>query len=231
MAVLRVSQYNGLLTDDQVTVDAFVATAPKLADPNAAAMQLDGADPGYVLRESVADELEVGDPVGDAQSRYRTETAYVTENRLVARIPDMLIPSANVYFKVHEVVLVAQINREKLGDDSRVALREGMMAGVNWNDELIQFVPALADAVLGQQLCVGAADYALAKRVACRRADVRVEIPEGFPYPAKVCNATSFGVGFEAIQGELAAVAERPKAGGPGCPPETDPSTDTCAEE
>jgi hypothetical protein len=75
-----------------------------------------------------------------------------------------------------------------------------------------------------QPVCTDHGAYGAVKNVLCNFVDITAEVTGA----AAPCDALSFGMGFEARPARLGFILDTAETGLPTCPPETDPSLDSC---
>ncbi|TKC99112.1 hypothetical protein [Polyangium fumosum] len=213
--LLRVQGYNGASEDDQVEVGWYGSLGL------AASPEWQGADAWSIRQEFVAPMLE--DPYAP---RFIDGTAYVTGNKLVARLPEAPLPIADGTFTsmhaaLSNLVLMARIDRTANG---LYRLREGKIGAKLPVSELFPLLASFRD-TKGNPLCKNALLYPATRQITCRAADVLLADTTDKNKP---CEALSFAMDFEADPAMLGAVKPSPLLSA-GCPAETDPALDDCS--
>jgi hypothetical protein len=241
--IVRVQQYNGQANDEQVVVSLYASPGmqedPCLGpDPMPA---WDGSDRWPV--DSVSLETagaggfggsgsggEGGECVGGYgghqgydvdQPRFFDAAGYVAGGVVVANVPEAGLSFVNddgvVQIKLVAGFLTARI--EALADG--YGLRDGVLTG-RWR--LSDFFATLNRFTSGgEPLCTDSAIYALVKNAVCKFPDIAAEIDPNTP-----CDALSFGMSFSADPAQIGAVNVNPASNQGLCPPETDPTFDSC---
>jgi hypothetical protein len=218
--VMRVSDWNGLAEDPSVTV-SFGHTlygAPAEADGSAPELDWDGDVARYRRDGAEAaptwagadffwlrdDDFEGGDL---DQPMLRAETAWVTADQIVARLPDgirfivpLLITEAGGLNRVtlNEGLLVAKLSAD------RSALDEVIVAG-RWPETALRYEALVAG------YCMDHVLYDVAQDLFDTAIDVRAHAAMGDP--SEPCDAMSFAVRASANRGRVGgvvAVAEPP---------------------
>lgn len=223
LGVIRVSDYVGLVDDDQVTVDWYVGHLPEVGGLLPA---FDGTERWPIVESSVNGTAtsEMGDPdVTDFPPAVtRDVNAYVSRFRLVARFDNLSISFANFNFPAQDVVLTGTIERDAATQDWTIV--DALITGRSRADTLVEMLPVGAFETAGVSLCPGDANYDAVKQMVCSVADT---VLEDQVEPTGTCGATSFGMRFETVAATLGPVFPdrvRPEP----CPPDRDPADDTC---
>jgi hypothetical protein len=212
--VLRVSGYNGLPDDPNVTVAWFVGTDL----PNKPAW--DGTDAWPVRSYGVYDN-DVNKPASVDNN------AYVRDSVLVAGPKGVDGTSKEVPFQVSQDFL---INISGVFVTGRIApgptpgtfaLEDGILAG-KWsaNDVLRQLSGLL---IFGERVCPSSSSYKQIAQQICSNADVTLF--DGAP--TDPCNAISVGIAFTAAPAQIGPVNAEPTPV-QECKPAFNPETDGC---
>jgi hypothetical protein len=226
VGVLRISGYNGVPVDTQLTVDFYIGAVPK--DVGASKPTTDGTYEWPVDVNSVAGatDAEVGALV-TRDSRFRDEQAYVASNVLVARFDSLVLSS--LFGSAVEARRVVVTGRLQRGSSDQWELVDGTLAAVIRPEDLLAQVPRLAAKTrdIAIKLCTDeTAFYPSLKAVICGAADIR----SSSSAKATTCDAMTLGVRFAASPGRLGkgvVVEEDPSP----CAAEVDPANDTCETE
>ncbi|HVK67283.1 MAG TPA: hypothetical protein VM694_22515 [Polyangium sp.] len=213
--LLRVRGYNGASDDDQVEV-GWYGSLGLTASP-----EWQGADAWSIRQEFVAPVQ--ADPHAP---RFIDGTAYVTGNKLVARLPEAPLPISDgaftaMYAALSNLVLVARIERTATG---LFQLREGKIGAKLPVSELFPMLASVRD-TKGNPFCKDAFFYLATRQITCRAADVLLADTTD---KNTLCEALSFAMDFEADPAMLGAVKPSPLPSA-GCPVETDPALDDCS--
>ncbi|MDB4992670.1 MAG: hypothetical protein JWM74_102 [Myxococcaceae bacterium] len=209
LLMLRVSGYSGFAGDDKVTVEWFTPARPEKP-----------ADIGWDKPEHpVAIDSRSTDPTTSTPTALHVDrNAYVNNYTLVAKFDgDPSFRLANVAFKLHDVMLVAKMNREGTN------FEEGMIAGRVAQSELFSSLPEFTQFITGVPICTDNPNYPNVKKYFCIFSDVRVADTNA----AGDCDGLSFAVKFQTRNVTLGDVVD--DASLPMCPPASDTSHDTCA--
>lgn len=223
--IIRVRGYNGEAYDDRVRVEWFAATTVTHAGGAPTAAAWDGHDPwiAFDLWDSSEPAADAGADAAagarDPVAKYYDDRAYVTDHKLVARAPELLVPSA----LLSHAVMTASIAKVAGG----WVLRDGSMGGRLRIDAALRTIELFREAN-GQPVCTNSPSYRPRKMLLCSFADVSFTGPDDGTEP---CDAASFQWRFSADPAELAGVvghagivAQLP------CPPEVSTLNDTCTD-
>jgi hypothetical protein len=215
-AALRIRNYNGVFSDEQVDVELFVVHAPK--DIPGMTARFDGSDVWPLVAEWVAS----GDAGGAVAKVYDPE-AYVTGSQLVARLRGGALTFLNAPIEFLSATVTGTLAVDPGSQKWR--LTNGVFAGVTRSEEILRAIPHGAKATLGVTTCTDSMGYATVKKLLCSGADAVDQTGSGTTRP---CNLTTFGIGFQTMPVTFGAMLP---AATPDriCPPETDPGNDNCA--
>ncbi len=213
--LIRVSDYNGLPDDDQVSVSLFTTDGIAPAMP-----KWDGTDVWPIRNDSLAPNYPILPDPRDAATVLNA-AAYVTGGRLVGVFDGGATSTTRLSlnlpggFTLTLTTAIFSADLEKTATGWR--LGAGTMGGI-WNTaDIFKSLSAVRP-----PLCTDDAAYAIFTQRLCQFVDIRSGTPS--PQP---CDALSFGLAFTAdpiVFGaiELAGIA------GPGCPMATNPAFDSC---
>lgn len=212
--LVRVSGYNGLPDDDDVTVSLFTT------DGLGATPTWQGTDAWPVRTDSLLpDYQDLPNPL-DAATVLNT-TAYVSQGRLVGVFDgagsdqNRLSLSLEGGFSLELTYAIFTADLVKEG--SYWALREGTLGGLWALEEVFKTLSAIRP-----RLCTDDVAYKFFKDRLCQYVDGRA----GPPGPGE-CDSISFGLWFEAGAITFGAI-EDPSPPEMGCDPEFDPINDSC---
>lgn len=211
--LLRIRGYNGKADDPHVEVAFF----PSPGLPNQMTPLWNGTDEWPVTSQAVMNgDLE--------QPAYVADGAYVAGGVLVAAAPSVLLRLGSEEDTIGVQLTGGVITGTLAKGPSGWALTEGVLAGRWPIGNVFQALGSYRDGD-GNPLCtdVGLV-YSSVKSAICNGLDIL-----GDPTAAKnqPCDALSIGIGFTAQEGKIGAV-DPPAMSTPGCPPETDPTNDSC---
>jgi hypothetical protein len=215
-AIFRLTGYNGLSYDEQVTVEWFV---PAAATANHAAVDF-SANPAFQIAAGTADVAEGG---AGLVSHFVDRDAYVSGYRLVAHFAGAPIGISNVPIKTLDSLFTAHLQTQ----GQQLVLLDGVVAGHVLISELFKDMAQLSTTTgAGASLTVcrdTAIVYANVKTWLCSHTDTAIDLTSGQP-----CNALSFGADFVARSAQVGTLA-------PAQPTQTfcasgeNPAGDTCA--
>ncbi|MDI1478966.1 hypothetical protein [Polyangium sp. y55x31] len=213
--LVRVRGYSGERDDDLVEV-GWYGSLGLSASP-----EWQGADAWSIRQDFLAPT-----PMDPYAPQFVDAAAYVTDGKLVARIPDapfVVTDSAlaSIRAALSNLVLVARIEPTSAG---RFHLREGRIGAKLPVPELFPTLASFRD-TKGNPLCTDSPLYPATRQITCRAADVLMADTTD---KDTLCEALSFGMNFEADAAMLGPVMVPPVASA-GCPPATDPIADTCS--
>jgi len=214
-AVIRITNYNGTLADEQVNVELFVPQPPR-GLPENFAPRFDGTDVWPVIAEYVDNPASA-----DFHATLTEQTAYVTRQEIVARFGPGTISFLNMAIKFESAVLSGKLAFEA----QQWRLTDGVLSGLARSDELLRAIPYGAFETLGIKICSDDGNYANVKKLLCTGADAIDAARAGTNQP---CDLTSFAIGMETVPTKLgpALPAPTPEV---ICAPDADPGNDTCA--
>ena len=212
-ALLRIQEYNGEANDDVVRVALYPTPGLGMALP-----LWDGTDAWPIVQTSLGQLMTPDDPL------YFDAAAYVTDGVLVASLPTTVITLqgglSHLEFRLTGGGLSARIVDR---GDGTYALDEGMIAGRWESARVFEALGTFRDET-GSPLCTDdVLVYSIAKAAICNSRDILA----GIGGPTVPCDAVSFAMGFTSEPALLGAVVPPPMPT-PGCPPETNPATQTC---
>jgi hypothetical protein len=156
------------------------------------------------------------DGVSIDQPLYSDMNAYVANNVLVAEFPELRFrfsgPNSNLSVNVKSTTVMGLL--ETVPDGLGVRVTKGVMAGYWRIEDVFGGIASLV--ANGNALCNdGGLLYTQTKSVLCDFIDIALNPPAGEEI---LCNALSFGMGFETFPAKLGGVV----------PPEPEPNP--CAE-
>lgn len=224
--LLRIRGYNGEANDDRVELSWLVGLGIFGALGRAQKPQWDGTDAWTVASSCLAGpDGGAADPALGLEGntpRYADTKAYITEHRLVASLPDAEILLGGGPNRITFHLVGAYVVGDLVVDGAGYRLTNALLVG-QWRIE--DFFRALstyrnAD---GSPFCTDDSIYEIVKPTIC----ASVDIYSGTGTPTTPCDGFSLGMAFEAHPATLVDVADG-LAQTPGCPPESDPATDTC---
>ena len=216
--LIRISDYGGFSEDDRVQVDWFVPVPPSLGPAGSFVPAFDGTDEFPVA----ASELGPSDGM-TLRAAARDANAYVTQRTLVAKLDRVLIPMANVYFEVVDVVVTGDLVRD--AGTEQWTIEHGVVSGKARERTLIDVVPAIGFSISAVALCPTDPNFFGVKEVICAGADI---LFDGSSDPAAVCDGMSVGIAFETAPARVGEPAELPDPAQP-CPTTVSPSERTCS--
>jgi hypothetical protein len=208
LVMFRVTGYSGFAADDKVTVEWFTPARPKKP-----------ADIGWDKPEHpvVIDSSSVDRAAAATTALHVDTNAYVNSYTLVAKFDGPSFRLANVAFAIHDVVLVAKMNREGTN------FEEGMIAGRVAQKDLFTSLPGVTQFITGAPICTDNPNYPNVKKYYCLFADVRLADDD----VGKDCDGLSFALKFQTRNVALGEVVDDPDVS--PCPPASDTSHDSCA--
>jgi len=214
-AVIRITNYNGILADEDVNVELFVPQAPR-GLPQTFVPRFDGTDVWPVNAEYVDNPTSAG-----VSAKLKEVEAYVTRQEIVARFGPGTISFLNMPIKFLSAVLSGKLVFEA----QQWRLQQAVFAGFARSDELLRAIPYGAFETLGIRICSNDDTYPNVKKLLCTGADAIDATGGG---PNRPCDLTTFALGIETVPAKLGAALPPPP---PEviCPPEADPGNDTCA--
>ena len=214
-AIFRLSGWDGLSYDEQVTVEWFVpaaATAAQVAPDFS-------ATPMFSIAPGTADATAGGGLV----SHFIDRNAYVSGYRLVAHFSGPPIGISNVPIKTQDALFTAHLQM----DGDQLQLLDGLVAGHVGIAELFDDMALLSTTtVAGAAVTVcrnTALVYSNVKRWLCGHTDTAIGTGSGQP-----CNGLSFGAAFVARPAQIGSLAPAVPAK-PLCAMGENPAGDTCA--
>lgn len=212
--LVRVSGYNGLPDDDQVSVSLFT-TDGLMAPP-----VWNGLDVWPIRPDSLASDYALYPDPRDAAT-VLNPSAYVTGGRLVGVFDGAEGSSNRLSLNLNGgfalTLTTAIFTADLVEGPSGWRLDNGTMGGV-WN--LTDVFKSLS--AIRPPLCTDDSAYVFFKSRLCQYVDIRSGPPS--PQP---CDALSFGLSFTADPIVFGPVSP-PVTPEPGCTAETDPVDDTC---
>lgn len=205
--LIRVSGYNGQADDSNVRVD-WLPSSKTMAPP-----LWDGTDVWPIYVDSLTASMT---PL------YFDTDAYVTNNQLVFSLPQAAMRMTNgltiLGLQIDNGTVVVPIEKDGTG---RFALRNGIFAGRMPVGNLFQMLTDFRDHN-GAPFCAAGNPFYLSTRDAfCRIPDIQA----GFAQPNKICDAASFGLGFDAEPIADVGAVTSPLMASMYCPPGEDPYT------
>ncbi len=226
LAIFHVIGYSGFAADDKVEVRWYRALKIDPRSPRTKPAW-DGQDKWIVSTQSAIDlAVDAGstlerDPITIVSSVVDTN-AYVNNFRLVAHfsgeIPITFVGTAAI---LHGAVFVGEL--KPLGQGAW-SIASGIMSTRISGVGMLAFLPGFAANFLGAAMCKNDANYPTLKTLFCSFVDLPLNVPSD---PEHDCAALSTQMRFTAkpatIVGVAAPTDERL------CPPQDDPSTDSCS--
>lgn len=214
--LLRISDYNGQANDPEIRL-AWYGTYGFVGLPT-----WDGTDVWPIIESSVVPLAEGGDGTIDSP-RSQDDHAYVADSTLVASLPAdselVLAGGASRMALRFTGALVTGTIHDEAG---RWTLQDGLIAARLSEEDLFYSLSSLRDE-LGEPYCTDSVYYLGAKPVLCQARDILST--QGTA--SQPCDALAIGMGFvawAALPGAVVPAVQPP----PGCPPETDPTDDSC---
>lgn len=211
--LIRIRGYNGKLDDPAVDVAIFPSSG---IDPGPV---WNGNDAWGVSVQSVSDgDLE--------QPLYPSAGAYVSQGTLVAALPSVLMKLGGEEDTITLHLTGGVLTGHLVSGPGGWTMTGGVLAA-RWKDkDLFEALSSYRDGN-GKPICTDSAiSYATAKTTLCKGLDILADPSGARSLP---CDALSIGLGFTAQPAKLGAI-EATAMPTPGCPPETDPATDSCGE-
>lgn len=233
--LVRIRDYNGGANDDQVTLSLHPSPG-RDTDPCGGPKQpsWDGTDTWPISSVSIRalGGGGMGGGMGGAPAcgnngfdpddpLYADSNAYVTNYVVVANVPDLALQFVSdddsVAVRLTAGFVVGTLRQEANG----WALRDGVIVG-RWRlSDLFAMVGQITSQ--GQPICTDHPVYPLIKKSVCKFPDIASTLAG----PTAICDALSFGLGFDAEAARFGAVI--PQQPAPSlCPPATEPALDNC---
>ena len=214
-AIFRLSEYDGLAYDEQVTVEWLVPAAADADDPAPDFSK----SPVFSIAPGTADSIDGG---AGLVSHFIDRAAYVSGYSLVAHFSGAPIGISNVPIKTQDTLFTARLQT----NGPALQLLDGVVAGHVRISELFADT-ALLSTTTGAGASVAvcrntAIIYPKIKRWLCGHTDTSIAAGAGQP-----CDGLSFGASFVARAaqvGSLALAAPQKML----CPKGEDPAGDTC---
>lgn len=209
--LVKVSEYNGGVDDDQVEVALYTTPGTGGVAPS-----WDGMDAWPVASISLVDGMSIDQPTN------KDSKAYVTNGVLVAHLS-----AATVIFQGSGVHLQADLGSVifsatlEAKDTGVAQLVSGTLSG-SWTETALFQTLSTLRVNGGMKLCVQDTYYDSAKKALCDEFDL-----SSTGTPDAPCDALSFAVGFEASPALLVGVQPFQPLSAP-CDPAKDPTTDHC---
>lgn len=215
--LFRVKGYNGTANDAQVEFDWYLSTGFDKTTASKPAWQ--GGDAWKVTASNV-NGANIDDPL------YRDTHAYVSDNMLVASIPEIpiLLPTGglgHISFTLSGAGVLARISYDP--ELKTYRLIDGQVVGRIKLTDVFKTISSFRDNK-GKPLCTNSPFYGLTKNNFCASADI-LAAPGT---PSLPCDAISFAIGFTADPAVFGVVDATAPPTTAGCPKETDPATDKC---
>ncbi len=215
--VLKVRGYNGEANDDQVTL-ALIGTHQFGVVPP----KWDGTDTWPA--SSTSFEKNAQGEVDPEKPLYLDTEAYVTNNVLVASLPETHIDLAGIESRIAIRATGGGILARIAKDERGWRLDKGLVTGRLGHKEVMEMVASYRSDS-GEPLCTDDAFYCAAKLAFCDGLDIL----KGLGNAAQPCDAISFAIGFFAEPASIGNVLE-PKPATANCAPGTSPELDSCFE-
>jgi len=212
IGIVRVRGWNLQNDDDKVTVDWYVPV--KYGAP----ARLDGSDAWPVRRSSLKLGAQTTGIFTD--SRFHDDAAYVSNYRLVAHLPlqtPLLIK--DVDFVTQGITLVMTLTPY----DGGPHIVDGTFGGFVKLRDVFHVTPQVTTNLFTKICNDNKIIYPLVRTYFCRFAD---SLADGRHDPDAPCDAITMGGFFEPTPVKLGPEADDPPSD--PCPPETDPTNDTC---
>jgi hypothetical protein len=160
------------------------------------------------------------------EPRFVDVQGYVTNSVFVANLPDvelvMLGDDSGSNVKLTAGFMTGRLEQD--GTTGRWAMHEGLLVG-RWR--VADVFRSLSVMVTGggYPICTDHTIYGLVKSAVCKFPDIASTLGG----PTTPCDAISFTMGFEAQEAQFGSVYV-PVGEPEPCPPDTDPSNDTCED-
>lgn len=214
----RVKGYNGMANDAKVELDWYLSTG--FDRTTVSKPQWDGTDK-WKIAASHVNNSNLEDPI------YRDTHAYVSNNMLVASIPETPIPLpvgdlGRLSLTLSSAGLIARVLYDT--EYKAYVLVDGQVVGRIKLTNIFKTLSSFRD-TKGKTFCTNNPFYGIAKTDFCDSADI-LSVPGT---PSLPCDAISFAVGFTADPAVLGAVDATVPSTTPGCSKETDPAGDKCS--
>jgi hypothetical protein len=207
--LIRISGYNGMPDDDQVTVATYVAS--NLNQPP----QWDGNDAWPISASSVKGN-DIDDPA------FVDPDGYVSNGQVVASLPrsEMVVSGSKsqLSFIITGGGILAPLTQGPNGWE----VNGGMLLGRVKESDLFYALSTYRDSD-GEGFCTTDFTYSAAKDILCKGRDIHTEVVG----PTAPCNANSLAAGFVASPAKFGGVTPAPPPT-PGCSPAADPINDAC---
>ncbi len=216
-ALIRITNYNGAVADEDVDVEIFVPHIP-LNVPQMFVPRFDGSDVWPVIAEYVENPM-----AAELHAKLKDTEAYVVRSELVARFGPGTISFLNMPIRFEAATLSGTLELDPQLLQQR--LTNGVLSGYARSDELLRAIPYGAFETLGIKICSTDGNYPNVKKLLCTGADM---IDPASGAAGRTCNLTSFALGIQTVPVKIGAALPAPP---PSviCPPEADPGNDTCA--
>ena len=226
--LVRISDYNGLPNDLQVTVAIYPSPGIRNDPCNAPDSQTTwrGDDRWPISESSLLDVSPDTDCDGTDVpidvAKFLDVDAYVSDGTLVASLPQ-----AGLLLPIDDGTTPLQLTAGFIAadliefDDGQWRLDNGILAG-RWRvDDLLAVLSKVQSG--GEPLCTDHDLYPLLKQAVCSYPDIASSLGG----PTTPCDALSFAMAFTAEPAALGSVLADPEETS-FCPPETDPANDGC---
>ena len=233
--LLVITNYNGKPDDPQVTVDFYVSDGlSRDADGGIPKPKFDGTD----LWTRDINSLQGGQANG--QPQYSTDTAYVSNNVVVANFTQLPISFGDRSFlggatmELFGAIIVGQLQAQPIADSGNFgyALAGGTIAG-RWPTSQIlstlATIPTEGGFLCGTDTPLDKFYYGLFKEVVCAAADIATVSTEDNSTPLAPCDAISVGMQFTAVPAHLGPVVASPPVPA-GCQDGGVPWSDHCPQ-
>lgn len=220
----RIRNYNGLADDDEIEMSFYVAASywanNHLPDGGDAHPKWDGTDVWPVSSASL-EPIPDGDggTTYDVNRPISTDTkAYVSGGVAVGMVAHGILqvdPSLQLMFT--DMYVTGKLVKTAQGWE----IQDGTLAGVWTLDDLFNQLGYMD--VAGMGMCMGNQIYGIFKKMVCQRTDIY----RSRGTPTTPCDSISIGMSFNAKPVHLGGVIP-PYNNTKKCPPDKDPSLDSC---
>lgn len=219
IALLRIRNYNDRVVDDDVSLDWYVAEESHAGTRPTSPPLLDGTDEWPIWEGTVDGPLVSNAVTFETSSKFRDAHAYVTDYKLVAKLPPGTpLKLQNVTFITEGITLELTLAYNPL----RVVA--GVLGGLVRSDELFRKMPQMTNVFGVPTLCTNDPTYPRVKAYFCRFID---SLHDGHHDPDAPCDAISMGMRFGATIVKPGPL--RPDPLHDKCPAEQDPANDSCS--
>jgi len=226
--IFQVRGYNGFYADDHVDVDWYLPVLPGQreggsGDAGSSPPKWDSTDIWPIQPPSFAQALPNASSPDTPPIAWSSVDGYVSNYHLVARFPDGVpFRLAAILVRLFDATLTVDILPNAMSKPYEV--RNGLVTGRATRRDVFANIPVMTTVLSGQPICTDNAVYAGFRNWVCTFPDLTSKSTDG-ALPS--CDMFSLGLAFVpalAVLGTTVEVPPFPKL----CPPETDPSNETC---